>query len=113
MISLLSKVGSTILKSSKGNIEEINSISQLSISLVLSQKGLTGQAGHSIDALLNPMRGTLDGTSLVSSLNTHDSSVRHVHYFPFYKGGNWNTLRVSTPYSNWQISNLGFILKSI
>lgn len=71
----------TTLKNSKGNIKEINSISQLSISLVLRQSGLRGQEEPAVAALLDPMHSAWD-FAWVISLDTHDSSVRHVASFP-------------------------------
>lgn len=56
VIASSSKVGLSLLGTQRG-ISEINSLSQLSVSLVLSQRELREEAGHSFRALLDSMLG--------------------------------------------------------
>lgn len=87
----------TTLKNSKGDIKEINSISQLSVSLVLSQSSLRGQGGPSVAALLDPMHSTLHGTLHgLSHLILMIVLWGMWHRSPFYKCRNWDTLSFNT-----------------
>lgn len=96
------------LMNSKGNITEINSPARLSVSPVLSQRGLRGQAGHETHALPDSLPGTHSGwfSARAVSAKTHGSSVRHVPLVPLHNCRNCFA-------QTGEISDPGFLLKSL
>ena len=85
------------------------------LSLSPAVRGLWGQAVYSVRALLDsfPARDSGRSFAWVISLKTHESFVRHVVLFLILQMRKLGHNRFSTSCSNWQISNLWFILKSI